>query len=358
MSRPIEAIINHQALKHNLATIRRLTPTAKIWAVVKAGAYGHGLANCWPALTGADGFALLNLEEAVLLREQQYQKPILLLEGFFRAADLAIIDAYRLVTCIHSHWQIEALSSASLSTPIDIYVKVNSGLNRLGFVPRELPAVWSRLRAMNNVGKMVLMTHFAQAGEPNGVAAPLALMADLIPHSHVERSYANSAATLWYPQTQLDWVRIGILLYGASPTGRWDDIAAFNFRPAMTLKSEIIAIQLLSAGDGVGYGHRYRADEAKRIGIVACGYADGYPYRSTLGGVPISVDGVITRTLPNVVAMDMLAVDLTPCPQAHIGSSVELWGEQIKIDHVAATVGTISYELMCSVSARVPVRVE
>ena len=232
---------------------------------------------------------------------------------------------------MHSNWQIKALQQAKLHAPLDIYVKVNSGMNRLGFMPDRIHTVWQQLRALNNVSEMTLMSHFADAENPQG----------------------NSAATLWHPEAHFDWVRPGIVLYGASPSGQWQDIANSGLKPVMTLSSEIIAVQNLKAGEAVGYGGLYRASGEQRIGIVACGYADGYP-RVAPDGTPVLVDGVRTRTVGRV-SMDMLAVDLTPCPQAGIGAPVELWGKEIKIDDVASVCGTVGYELMCALAPRVPV---
>jgi alanine racemase len=323
--------------------------------VVKANAYGHGIARVWQALESTDGFALLNLEEAILLREQGWKKPILLLEGFFHADDLKLIDRYRLTTSVHSNWQIKALATAQLSAPVDVYLKMNSGMNRLGFRPEQVHNAWQKLRALPGVGEITLMAHFADADNPEGVAGPLQRIEQAAEGLNCPRSLANSAATLWHPLTHYDWVRPGIVLYGASPSGRWQDIAGTGLQPAMTLSSEIIGVQQLTAGDGVGYGYRYRASGAQRIGIVACGYADGYP-RHAPTGTPVSVGGVRTRTL-GTVSMDMMMIDLEPCPQAGIGTAVELWGNDVKIDDVAAAAGTVGYELMCALAPRVPVEV-
>ncbi|WP_029686814.1 catabolic alanine racemase DadX [Tatumella saanichensis] len=355
MSRPIIATVDQQALQHNLAVIRQQAQGAKIWSVVKANAYGHGIERCLAGLSATDGFGLLNYEEAILLREKGWQKPILLLEGFFKASDLALLDRYRLTTSVHSEWQIEALANAKLSAPLNIYVKINSGMNRLGFRPQQLKAVWQRLAALPNVGEMTLMTHFACGEDPQGVVEPLACLDDAAQGMNISRCFANSAATLWHPQTHHQWVRPGIISYGASPSGRWQDIAGTGLKPVMQLRSEIIAIQQLNSGDGVGYGYRYHASGEQRIGVVACGYADGYP-RHAPTGTPIAVDGIMTRTVGRV-SMDMIMVDLTPCPQANIGSSVELWGQQVKIDDVAQPCDTVGYELMCAVAPRVPFHV-
>ncbi|MCK7226668.1 catabolic alanine racemase DadX [Enterobacter asburiae] len=353
MSRPVLAQVNLQALKDNLQIVRRAAPGARVWSVVKANAYGHGIDRIWSALSATDGFALLNLEEAILLRERGWKGPILLLEGFFHADDLPLLDKYRLTTSVHSNWQIKAIQDAKLHAPLDIYLKVNSGMNRLGFQPERVHTVWQQLRALKNVGEMTLMAHFADAEKPDGIADAMVRIEQAAEGLDCPRSLSNSAATLWHPEAHYSWVRPGIVLYGASPSGQWQDIANSGLKPVMTLRSEIIGVQTLKAGDTVGYGSRYRAKREQRIGIVAGGYADGYP-RIAPTGTPVWVDGVRTGTV-GTVSMDMLAVDLTPCPQAGIGSPVELWGNEIKIDDVAAAAGTVGYELMCALAPRVPV---
>ena len=353
MSRPILATLDLKALGNNLQVVRRAAPTAKVWSVVKANAYGHGLERIWRSLDRTDGFAMLNLEEAILLRERGWKGPILMLEGFFHADELALFDKYRLTTSLHSNWQIKALEKAPVQAPLDIYLKINSGMNRLGFMPERIHTVWQQLKAISNVSSITLMSHFAEAERPDGIVEPMARIAQAAEGLEAPRSLSNSAATLWHPEAHFDWVRPGIVLYGASPSGEWRDVADSGIQPVMTLSSEIIAVQTLNAGEAVGYGCRYRASEEQRIGIVACGYADGYP-RVAPSGTPVLVDGIRTTTV-GAISMDMLTVDLTPCPQAGIGTPVELWGKEIKIDEVAASAGTVGYELMCALAPRVPV---
>lgn len=353
MSRPVQAQLDLQALKNNLQIVRRAAPGSRVWSVVKANAYGHGIDRIWSALSATDGFAMLNLEEAILLRERGWKGPILMLEGFFHADELPLFDKYRLTTSVHSNWQIKALQDARINAPLDIYVKVNSGMNRLGFQPDKARTVWQQLRALKNVGEMTLMAHFADAERPDGIAGAMVRVEQAAEGLDCPRSLSNSAATLWHPEAHFNWVRPGIILYGASPSGQWQDIANSGLRPVMTLRSEIIGIQTLKAGDTVGYGSRYRAMQEQRIGIVAGGYADGYP-RHAPSGTPVWVNGVRTGTV-GTISMDMLAVDLTPCPQAGIGSPVELWGHEVKIDDVASAAGTVGYELMCALAQRVPV---
>ncbi len=353
MSRPVVAQLDLQALKDNLHIVRRAAPASRVWAVVKANAYGHGLDRIWSALSAADGFAMLNLEEAILLRERGWKGPILMLEGFFNSDELPLFDKYRLTTSVHSNWQVKALQNAKLHAPLDIYLKVNSGMNRLGFQPDRVHSVWQQLRALKNVGGMTLMAHFADAEKPEGIVEPMRHIEQAAEGLDCPRSLSNSAATLWHPEAHFDWVRPGIILYGASPSGQWQDIANSGLKPVMTLRSEIIGVQTLKAGDTVGYGSRYHASGEQRIGIVAGGYADGYP-RIAPSGTPVWVDGVRTGTV-GTVSMDMLAIDLTPCPHAGIGTPVELWGNEVKVDDVAAAAGTIGYELLTALAPRVPV---
>ncbi len=353
MSRPIKATVNTTALTHNLQQVRTLAPTSKVWRVVKANAYGHGLARCYAALAATDGYALLNYEEAILLREKGVTQPILLLEGFFKPQDLELIDAYQLTTAVHSDWQLQALADFPAKHAISVYLKINNGMNRLGFPPEALPRVWQQLNALPSVGTVTLMSHFARADEGvDYIQEPLRRLEQSTATLSGPRCYANSAATLWHPQTHHQWVRPGVVLYGASPTGRTADIAAFDLQPVMSLTSEIIAIQNVAAQEGVGYGHRYRTTTPQRIGIVACGYADGYP-RHAPTGTPVSVGGKLCRTV-GTVSMDMLMVDLTDCPDTQIGTTVELWGTQLPVDTVAEAAGTVGYELLTAVTQRVP----
>lgn len=353
MSRPIVATMDLAALASNLTIVRRYAPQTRVWSVVKANGYGHGLNIIWQGLQKTDGFALLDLNEAVLLREKGWRDPILLLEGFFQPTDLEEIDRYRLTTAVHSDWQIDALRRIKPRAPLNIYLKLNSGMNRLGFSDRALVGAWQALRELNQVATLTLMTHFACAEMPEGVDSQMALVARAGDKLTGPRCLANSAATLWHPKTHGQWVRPGIILYGASPSGDWKDIAARGLRPVMTLQSELIAVQAVPAGGGIGYGGRHRINETQRVGVVACGYADGYP-RQALTGTPIWVDGVRTRTL-GAVSMDMLMVDLQPCPEARIGAKVELWGNHVKIDEVAAAAGTLGYDLMSALAPRVRV---
>jgi len=356
MPRPLLATIHTAALANNLALARRSAPKSKIWAVVKANAYGHGLARAFPGLRATDGFGLLDLEEAVKLRELGWAGPILLLEGFFRPTDIDVIDRYSLSTVVHSDEQIRMLEMARLSKPVNIQLKMNSGMNRLGYTPHKYRSAWERVRACPGIGQITLMTHFSDADTPRGIGEQMEAFERGAQGIAGARSLANSAATLWHPSTHFDWVRPGIMLYGASPSGVASAIAGAGLQPAMTLASELIGTQHVAEGQTVGYGSLFTARQPMRIGVVACGYADGYP-RVAPEGTPVIVDGVPTRVVGRV-SMDMLTVDLTPVPNAGVGARVELWGTGLPIDDVAQACGTVGYELMCAVAARVPVRAE
>lgn len=356
MPRPLSATIHTAALANNLAVVRRHAPKSKVWAVVKANAYGHGLARAFPGLRATDGFGLLDLEEAVKLRELGWAGPILLLEGFFRPTDIDVIDRYSLTTAVHSDEQMRMLEMARLSKPVNIQLKMNSGMNRLGYTPERFRSAWERARACQGIGQITLMTHFSDADGDRGIAHQIAAFERGAEGIAGARSLANSAATLWHPESHFDWVRPGIILYGGSPSGVHSAIDGTGLQPAMTLASELIAVQTLTDGQTVGYGSKFAARGPMRIGVVACGYADGYS-RIAPEGTPIIVDGVRTQVVGRV-SMDMITVDLTPCPNAGIGSRVELWGAALPIDEVAQACGTIGYELMCAIAQRVPVRAE
>jgi alanine racemase len=351
MPRPIRATFDLAAFARNLAVARARAGGARIWAVVKANAYGHGLLRAARALDAADGFALLDLDEAVRLREAGVRKPILLLEGFFAAADLEPVARHALTAVIHSSEQIALLESMQPARPLNVYLKLNTGMNRLGILAEDARAALARLVATGRVGAITLMTHFADADGPAGVAEQLARFESATRGLDLPRSLANSAALLRFPQAGADWVRPGILLYGCSPFAD-ESAQALGLAPVMTLASELIAVRDLAAGDQVGYGGAFTAERAMRIGVVACGYADGYP-RHAPTGTPVLVAGRRTRTVGRV-SMDMITVDLEGLPAAGLGTPVTLWGNGLSCDEVAKAAGTVSYELLCALAARVP----
>lgn len=351
--RPIVAHISEAALAHNLAQVRRYAPQSKVIAVVKANAYGHGLLNAARGLKETDAFAVLNVSEAIALRDAGYQHPILLLEGIFSAEEMTLVDRYHLDTVVSHQAQLAWVLESSPNIPLRVYLKLDSGMHRLGFQPNEYGPALEKLTRSANVREVILMTHFANADVVDGTNAVMQVVAKMMPTSY-PRSLANSAAIVQQPHTHAAWVRPGIMLYGATPVAE-KSASSLGLKPVMTLQSGLIAVQEIVAGESVGYGSVFTADKPTRVGVVACGYADGYP-RHAPTGTPIAVNGKLTRTLGRV-SMDMLAVDITEIAEAQIGSPVELWGELVPVDAVAQAAGTIGYELLCAVTARVPFKI-
>ncbi len=347
-------------MTHNLAVARRHAPHSFLWAVIKANAYGHGIERVFKGLQDehvADGLAMLDFAEAQRVRGLGWTKPILMLEGCFDASDIAVCAALHLTPIIHSVQQL-ALHAAH-PTPLSVQIKVNSGMNRLGFALRDLANTAETLSKLPHLNVTMWLTHFADADVAGKADVPLAAFQAALtpvfaqyPRLKAPLCTSNSAAIGTLPAAHLAAVRSGIMSYGSSP---YADRSAqqLGLRPVMHLDSQLIAVQPLQAGDTVGYGSTFTAATAMRLGIVACGYADGYP-RHAPTGTPIAVDGVRTRTIGRV-SMDMLAVDLTPVPHATVGSSVQLWGNTVSIDEVAHAAGTIGYELMCALAQRVPI---
>ncbi|HEY5798704.1 MAG TPA: alanine racemase [Burkholderiaceae bacterium] len=353
MPRPLTALVHTAAMRHNLQTARRAAPGSKAWAVVKANAYGHSLRAALTAFADADGLALIEVDGAVRLRELGWQGRILLLEGFFDPSDLSVLAQYEIETAVHSAEQLAMLESVPLVRPLHTHLKMNSGMNRLGFMPAQFRAAYERLRAIPGVASVTLMTHFANADDAHhGQLAPAEQMRRFAAGAQgidAPVSVSNSAGTLLHAGFNDSWIRPGIMLYGDTPGGRTAE--QFGLLPAMTLRSALIGVQQIDLGEAVGYGSRYVASCRTRVGVVACGYADGYP-RHAPDGTPVLVDGVRTA-LVGRVSMDMIMVDLTPVPGAGVGSNVVLWGEGLPIDEVANAAGTIGYELMCAVAPRV-----
>ena len=360
MPRPIHATIHSEALRHNLARMRRAAGDSRVWGIVKANAYGHGIERVFDGLRGVDGFALLDLQEAERVRALGWRGPILLLEGVFETRDLELCSRLNLWHAVHCDQQIDMLAMHKTHQPHRVFLKMNSGMNRLGFAPVRFRAAWSRLEALPQVDEISLMTHFSDADGDRGIAHQLRVFADTTRDLPGERSLSNSAGVLRHGDAagaRADWIRPGIAIYGSSPDFPVHEIGHWELQPTMTLASRIIGVQQLAPGDTVGYGSSFTADAPLRIGIVACGYADGYP-RHCSTGTPVLVDGVRTRMVGRV-SMDMLTVDLTPVPDAGFGSDVTLWGRGSKasllpIDEIARAGNTVGYELMCAVAPRVP----
>ncbi|RYF73326.1 MAG: alanine racemase, partial [Comamonadaceae bacterium] len=319
MPRPILATIHSDALRHNLDQARRAALDARVWAVVKANAYGHGIERVFDALRAADGFALLDLAEAERVRALGWRGPVLLLEGVFEARDLELCSRLGLWHTVHCDEQIDMLAAHKTQVPHRVFLKLNSGMNRLGFTPERYRAAWTRLNVLPQVEEISLATHFSDADGERGIAHQLEVFERVTHDLPGERSLANSAALLRHPQsTRGDWVRPGIALYGSAPDHPAHDAAHWRLQPSMTLSSRLIATQSLPAGASVGYGSTFVADAPMRIGIVAVGYADGYP-RHAPTGTPVLVDGVRCRMVGRV-SMDMITVDLAPMPASGTGA--------------------------------------
>ena len=363
MPRPIQATIHTEALRHNLERVRRAAPDAKVWGVVKANAYGHGIERVWDGMRGVDGFALLDLNEAERVRALGWRGPILLLEGVFETRDLELCSRLNLWHTVHCDEQIDMLAVHKTHQPHRVFLKMNSGMNRLGFAPRRFRAAWTRLDALPQVDEISLMTHFSDADGPRGIEHQVAVFDEITRDLPGERTLSNSAASLRYggnAQVRADWIRPGIAVYGSAPDFPDHDVAHWELQPAMTLSTRIIGVQQLAPGDTVGYGSNFSADAPLRIGVIACGYADGYP-RHCNTGTPVLVNGERTRIVGRV-SMDMITVDITALPNAGMGSEVTLWGRAsngavLAIDEPARAGGTVGYELMCGLAQRVPVQV-
>ena len=353
MSRPAIAYIHLDPFRHNYRLAKQLHG-GKALAVIKANAYGHGAVQCAKAIADeADGFAVACLEEALQLRQAGINNPILLLEGFFEAAELVEIVAHDLWIVVHAVWQLEILLAAKLAKPVQVWLKMDSGMHRVGLSPAEYASVYARLNGHANVAKIVLMSHFANADNLNSQHTTLQIevfkksVSSLnSPAQLADFSLANSAAILGWPIAQGNWSRPGIMLYGADPL--YD--AKTPLRAVMQLTSKIISIRTIQKGESIGYGSIFTAESETIVGVVACGYADGYPRLASneINSAPAAVDGKITKLIGRV-SMDMLFVDLTDIPSAKIGSTVELWGDQVAANDVAKAAGTIAYELFCNV---------
>ncbi|NQD93765.1 alanine racemase [Pseudomonas sp. CrR25] len=354
--RPLVATIDLAAVRHNYALAQRCAPGRQAFAVVKANAYGHGVREVVTALHAvADGFAVASLEEAAEVRALHGAARILLLEGCFEAAEYPLAAQLGLDLVLQNAQQAEQLLAAALSRPLNVWLKLDSGMHRLGFGAAALRDWHARLRGASQVAELNLLSHFACAdlrGHPL-TEEQLERFVELLDLDFVQRSLANSAAILTIPAAHMDWLRPGIMLYGATP---YADLSAaeLGLQPAMNLTAQLIAMREVDVGESVGYGAAWIAGRPSRIGTVSCGYADGYP-RHAPSGTPLLVRG---QRVPLVgrVSMDMLTVDLTDLPTAQLGDEVQLWGAQLPVDEVAQAAGTIGYELLSKVTARVPRR--
>lgn len=351
MPRPIQALIDLCAFRQNYQLAQRLAAPARAWAVIKANGYGHGAVALAQALPDADGFAVACLEEALELREAGIAQPVLLLGGFFCRSELREIARLQLDTVIHSLQQLALLEAASLSTALRVWLKLDTGMHRLGLDEHQLHQAVAQLQGTRH--RVHLMTHFACADDLSCTATGSQLQRFQAMTAQLEwpASLANSAALIAWPETRADWVRPGIMLYGSSPFPGGHAIET-ELQPVMTLSSRLVAIREIARGEAVGYGQTWRAGRPSRIGTVAIGYGDGYP-RHALSGTPVLING---RRAPLVgrVSMDSIGVDLTDMPESRVGDEVILWGRGLDINEIARAAGTISYELLTGVSGRVP----
>jgi alanine racemase len=355
MTRPAQAILDLPALSHNLTQVRRLAPGRRIMAVIKANAYGHGMVKTARALGEADAFAVACLDEAIILREAGITQPLVLLEGFFDAAELPLLTQHRLITVVHHEEQLAILERSRLDAPLPVWLKVDSGMHRLGLAPAKLVNIWQRLNACGSLQVLGFMTHLANADYRND---PLTLQqlksfTEAVDAYPGQRSIANSAAVLSWPQTHGDWVRPGIMLYGVSPFADSSG-SSHGLKPVMSLHSRLIAVNHFKRGDRIGYGGEWECPEDMAVGVVAIGYGDGYP-RHAKAGTPVLVNN---KRVPLIgrVSMDMICVDLRGQAQARSGDPVCLWGEALPVEEVARYAGTIPYELLCRVTSRVHFR--
>ena len=350
--RPAQARINLQALQHNFHRVQALAPDSKIMAIIKANAYGHGLVPVAQALRGRDAFGVACLDEAISLREAGFDRRIVLLEGLFGADDLALIHGYRLDVVIHHISQVEILEQDRPAKPVDVWLKIDTGMHRLGFAPDQVAAVTERLERLPQPGCVRYLSHFACADEPDNPATQIQIdrFEEACADFKGERSLANSAAVLAWPASHGDWVRPGIMLYGSSPlpARTAEDL---GLQPVMTLATRLIAVNPHSKGEAVGYGGDWTCSEDMPVGVAAMGYGDGYP-RHAPAGMPVLVNGKRSALIGRV-SMDMICIDLRTRPDAKVGDEVILWGEGLPVDEVAQQAGTISYELLCGVGSRV-----
>jgi len=352
MTRPARARIDLRALQHNYSLVQDTAADSQVMAIIKANAYGHGLVNVARALPQASAFGVACISEAIHLREAGFDRRIVLLEGPFSADDMSLIGAYRLDVVVHSENQLQWLAQAKLPTPLDVWLKLDTGMHRLGFSPDCAADIIARLQTLQQINAVRFMTHFSCADETDNPATQrqLALFEQTLGGIEGERTLANSAGILGWPETHADWVRPGIMLYGSSPLiGR--SAESLGLRTVMTLHTRLIAVNTRKKGDVIGYGADYRCPEDMAVGVAAIGYGDGYP-RHVPSGTPVLVNGS-KAAIAGRISMDMICIDLRECPAVQVGDEVTLWGEGLPVDEIATAAATISYELLCSVGARV-----
>lgn len=357
MQRTATAVIDIKALVSNYNSIKLLAPNTNILAVLKANAYGHGLIRIAKNLPEADAFGVARIDEALELRAGGITKPIVLLEGFFTEEDLPIIAVNNFETIIHSKEQLTVLEKSQIDTPISVWLKIDTGMHRLGVSPEEFKQFYQQLISCENVKKNIrLMSHFGCADdvENNNTSKQIALFNELTVDTLQEKSFANSAAICNFPESHYQWVRPGLMLYGVSPLDNNLTLSCnAKLDPVMTLYSSIIAIRDINAGESVGYGAAWVSKHDTKIAVVAIGYGDGYP-RHASNGTPVLINN---RIVPLVgrVSMDMITVDLGKNATDNVGDYVELWGKNLSVSRIAKAANTISYELLCNITRRVKI---
>lgn len=353
MSRPLRAVIHTQSLQHNLERVREFATTSKLMAVIKADGYGHGIATVAGALKNADALAVASIDEALQIKENVPDSPpICLLEGIFRVDELNEAFASGFTLVLHNEEQVRYLESSRTDKPVYVWLKIDTGMNRLGVDPGSFDNLYQRLQSCSAVSSVGLMTHFACADDAQNAMTHTQLekFNQAIAGITAERSAANSAGIVQWPGGHFEWVRPGIMLYGSSPVlGK--SASDLDLKPVMSLESELVALHSVKRGDSVGYGATWIADRDTTIGVVACGYGDGYP-RHARTGTPVLVNNQ-RQPLVGRVSMDMITVDLGDQPRAKIGDPVVLWGKDLSVDEIAESAETISYELLCQVTRRV-----
>lgn len=354
MSRPVVARISHKALSHNLNRVKALAPSSKIMSVVKADAYGHGLEQAAFALNMSDAYAVASVEEGIRLREAGVQQPVVLLSGFFSPAELPMLSGYRLSPVVHSLWQVDLLEDNVPSNTLNVWLKHDSGMHRLGFSHRDLITANERLNKIASIEVTGLMTHLANADE-TGDHATTEQISDferMASQIRVENySIANSAGIAGWQNSHQGWVRPGIMLYGSSPLIN-KTAKELDLKPAMHFASKVVSVSARKAGDRIGYGGDWKCEHDTRIAVVAAGYGDGYP-RHAPPGTPVYINGE-RLPLAGRVSMDLITVDLGNQSDVKPGDDAELWGEHVHVDEVALLSNTIAYELLCHVTRRVP----
>lgn len=351
MSRPARARLDPRALRHNLAKARALAPEARVMAVVKANGYGHGLLWAARTLSEADAFGVASIEEGRELRAGGVSQPVCLLEGFFEASEIPVLARERLMPAVHEPGQIAALASAT--EPLEVWLKLDSGMHRLGFPIEQAQEAYARLRAIPAISSISVLSHLASADNPfdNATRSQVECFVGATESWKVARSMANSAGILAWPETHFEWVRPGLMLYGMSPlVGR--KASEFDLRPVMTFESAVIAVRVQRKGAAIGYGGDYLCPEDMPVGVIAAGYGDGYP-RHAAAGTPVLVGGEVVPLIGRV-SMDMITVDLRRRPQTRVGDPVVLWGRGLPAEEVARWARTIPYTLVCGVTPRIP----